>query len=182
METSPQTQKSAAEKREERVAHIFAQMLDGRSLTEIARNEGLSLRRVQQIVAEEISQRGADPADAYRMLQIARLERALVPLGRQIEEGRPAAVSAYVRVIAQLSKLARKPFHLDEGSLRTPADVRNVELRLARLAAAREILAERRDAVLDAENEKIASRNAQGLENAQNREIGPFPGLRISRV
>jgi hypothetical protein len=179
---NPPTQKSADEAREERDAHIFAQMLNGRAMPEIARSEGLSLRRVQQIVAREISKRDADPADTYRMLQIARLERALVPLERQIEDGRTAAVSAYVRVIEQLTKLAHKPLQLGEDWCRTPEDVRNVERRIARLAAARDILAERRTAALDAENERIASRNAEALDIPRNREIGPFPGVRISRA
>ena len=43
METPPQ--QSAAERREERVSHILAQLLDGRAVREIAANEGLSLRR-----------------------------------------------------------------------------------------------------------------------------------------
>jgi hypothetical protein len=131
METPP-PQQSAAERREERVSHILAQLLDGRAMREIAGNEGLSLRRVQQIVAEQISERGSNAADAYGMLQIARLERALDLLGRQIDEGRAAAVPAYVRVVEQLTKLARTPLHLSEGPFRASRDVATLEKRLAR--------------------------------------------------
>ncbi len=42
-------------KKFERARHIYAAMMDGRSLREIAEAESLGIRRIQQIVAEELA-------------------------------------------------------------------------------------------------------------------------------
>ncbi len=98
--------KPTAQEYAERARHIFAQMIDGRRLREIAETEGLSVRRIQQIVVEEIGRRNVNPAEQYGLLQIARLERALDLLGAQIDAGKVVAVPAYVKVIQELSRLA----------------------------------------------------------------------------
>ena len=52
----------AASEKSERARHIFAAMMDGRSLREIAESEGLGVRRIQQIVAEELAPTAASEA------------------------------------------------------------------------------------------------------------------------
>ena len=91
---SPQ---SAPSEKSERMRHVFAQLMDGRSMREVAAAEGLSVQRIQQIVADEISRRDADPAEDHALLQIARLERAVELLGAQIDEGKAAVVPPFSR-------------------------------------------------------------------------------------
>jgi hypothetical protein len=61
----------------QRAQRIFARLMGGESMRAIAASEDLSLRRVQQIVREQLDRRNANPADDFALLQIARLERAL---------------------------------------------------------------------------------------------------------
>jgi hypothetical protein len=98
---------------------------------------------VQQIVSEELARREANPAEDYVLTQIARLERALDLLGGQIEAGRASAAPAFVCTVELLSKLAARPLRLDSVVFREQGAVAALTERLARLDAAREIVAER---------------------------------------
>src|SRR5580704_7564797 len=73
-----------------RARRIFARLMGGESMRAIATSENLSLRRVQQIVREQLDRRNANPADDFALLQIARLERALDLIGGQIDAAREA--------------------------------------------------------------------------------------------
>jgi hypothetical protein len=157
--------KSTAAERHERAQHIVARRLDGRSLSEIAVAEGLSVRRVQQIAAEEIARRDADPSDDYTLLQIARLERALEMLGRQIDDGKASAVPAFVKVVEQLGALTKWTFHLSREAM--SRERVEMDARFARLDVAREIVAERRTA-------PAGRGRAQVLENKHNSETPDF--------
>jgi hypothetical protein len=98
-------------------------------------------------------------------MQVARLERALDLLGGQIEAGRATSALAFVRTIEMLSKLAAGPLRLASPSFRQTGAVAALAERLARLDAAREIVAER---ALAAE----AKRNdGQAIEKADSGEI-----------
>jgi hypothetical protein len=136
---SPQSAKptrSAAEGRK-RAQRIFARLIGGQSIRAIAAAEGLSVRRVQQIVREELQRRDANPADDYAFLQIARLERAPDLLGRQIDAGKPAAAHAYVRILDHLNRLAPERLRLRAAAFRIEVDVDKMAERLARLDGAR---------------------------------------------
>ena len=126
-----------------RVRHIFARLLDGVSVREIAATEGVTARRVQQIIAAELARRDMNPAKEYKLLQIARLERALDLVGAQIDAGKASAAVAYIRIIEVLDKLTAEPLHLGSPAFRGKDDLRAMEQRLESLAAAREVLAER---------------------------------------
>src|SRR5271155_5729893 len=97
--SGPNASPASPSKKSERARHIYAAMMDGRSLREIAESEGVGVRRIQQIVSEELTRRKANPASDYALLQIARLERALELLGAEIDAGKAAAVHAFLRVI-----------------------------------------------------------------------------------
>jgi hypothetical protein len=126
-----------------RTRHVFARLMEGQSTAAIAAAEGLSLRRVQQIVSAELARREANPAEDYVLMQVARLERALDLLGGQIEAGRATSALAFVRTVELLSKLAARPLRLDSLVFREQGAVAALTERLARLDAAREIVAER---------------------------------------
>ena len=169
--------KPVAIERSERARHIFAAMMDGRGLREIAEAEGIGVRRVQQIVAEELARDDVDPADDYALLQIARLEHALELLGAQIDAGKTSAIGAFLRVIEQLGRLTRDRFHLEPSprGLRYCAEVEGMDERLRRLAATREMLAERRAARERACNDKSVKSNAgQVSDIVANGEIADF--------
>jgi hypothetical protein len=73
----------------QRAQRIFARLMGGESMRAIAASENLSVRRIQQIVREQLDRRNANPADDFALLQIARLERALDLIGAQIDAGKP---------------------------------------------------------------------------------------------
>jgi hypothetical protein len=89
-----------------RAQRIFARLVGGESMRAIATSENLSVRRVQQIVRDQLDRRNSNPADDFALLQIARLERALDLIGGQIDAGKPAAAYAYVRILEHLNRLA----------------------------------------------------------------------------
>ena len=116
-----------------RARRIFARLMGGELMRAIAASENLSLRRVQQIVREQLDRRNANPADDFALLQIARLERALDLIGSQIDAGKPAAAHAFVRILDHLNRLApdrlrlkamyptgRRRSRQDGGSARPP--------------------------------------------------------------
>jgi hypothetical protein len=124
-----------------RARRIFARLMGGESMRAIAASENLSLRRVQQIVREQLDRRNANPADDFAFLQIARLERALDLIGSQIDAGKPAAAHAFVRLLDHLNRLAPDRLRLRAMIQRVGDEVDNMEDRLGRLDAAREALA-----------------------------------------
>ena len=163
---------NAASEKSQRARHIFAAMMDGRSLREIAESEGLGVRRIQQIVSEELTRRKANPANDYAILQIARLEQALELLGAEIDAGKAAAVPAFLRVIERLSKLTESQLDLASPMFRLADEVAEMEKRFELLAVAREVLAERRARRSRPQGEDSARPNApQTLEIKANCEI-----------
>ena len=127
----------------QRAQRIFARLMGGESMRAIATSENLSLRRVQQIVREQLDRRNANPADDFALLQIARLERALDLIGGQIDAGKPSAAYAYVRILDHLNRLAPDRLRLKAAFQRVGDEVDMMEDRLGRLDAAREALASR---------------------------------------
>ena len=107
----------------------------------IAASENLSLRRIQQIVREQLDRRNSNPADDFAFLQIAGLERALDLIGAQIEAGKASAAHAYVRILEQMNRLAPDRLRLNVAFQGIGHEVDTMEDRLGRLDAAREALA-----------------------------------------
>ena len=153
-----------------RTRHVFARLMQGQSTADIAAAEGVSVRRVQQIVSAELQRRGANPAEDYVIMQVARLERALDLLGGQIEAGRASSALAFVRTVELLSKLAARPLRLDSPLFREPGAVAAMTERLARLDAAREIVAERALAAQAKRNDGQAIEKTESGETAERAE------------
>ena len=157
----------------ERTRHIFARLMQGQSTAAIAAAEGLSLRRVQQIVSAELARREANPAEDYVLMQVARLERALDLLGGQIEAGKASAAAAFVRTVEMLSKLVARPLCLANPVFRPPGAIEAMTERLARLDAAREIVAERALAATAKPNDGQAIEKTESGETAACAEASP---------
>ena len=166
-----------------RAQRIFARLMGGESIRAIAASETLSVRRVQQIVRQELERRDANPADDYAFLQIARLERALDLLGAQIDSGKPAAVHAFVRILDHLNRLAPERLRLKATVLRIGDEVDKMADRLDRLDAARELLAFRVGEGPPRLREEAAQSNrAEAVDNKGNRETVDFAPSIISEA
>jgi hypothetical protein len=99
-------------------------------------------------------------------MQVARLERALDLLGGQIEAGRATSALAFVRTVETLSKLAARPLFLANPAFRQMGAVAAMTERLARLDAAREIVAERALAAQAKRNDDQAIEKTESGEAA----------------
>jgi hypothetical protein len=168
----------------ERAQRIFARLMAGDSMRAIAASEGLSVRRVQQIVRERLDRRDSNPADDFVLLQIARLERALDLVGAQIDAGKASAAHAFVRIIEQLNRLAPDRLRLKATFQGIGDEVDKMEDRLGRLDAAREALALREaETAAKALRENAAKRNEpQPLDITQNGEMADSPAPMISET
>jgi hypothetical protein len=165
----------------ERAQRIFARLMGGESMRAIATSENLSLRRVQQIVREQLDRRNANPADDFALLQIARLERALDLIGGQIDAGKPSAAHAFVRILDHVNRLAPDRLRLKAAHQRIGDEVEKMEDRLGRLDAAREALALRQASPGLRAN--AAKRNRpQALDNKENRETADSAPSMISEA
>jgi hypothetical protein len=156
-----------------RTRHVFARLMEGRSTADIAAAEGISVRRVQQIVRAELARREANPAEDYLLMQVARLERAVELLGGQIEAGKASAAAAYLRTVEALSKLVARPLRLDDPLFREQGAVAKMTERLARLDAAREIVAQRALAAQAKQSGRQAIEKAESGETADGAEASP---------
>jgi len=164
-----------------RAQRIFARLIGGQSISAIAATEKLSVRRVQQIVRQELSRRNANPADDYALVQIARLERALDLVGGQIDAGKPAAAHAFVRILDHLNRLAPDRLRLKSPWLRVGDEVDKMAERLDRLDAARETLALRgAEQGLCRRADEAQSDVAQVLENKASGETADISPSTIS--
>jgi hypothetical protein len=167
-----------------RAQRIFARPMGGESMRAIAASEALSLRRVQQLVREQLDRRNANPADDFALLQIARLERALDLIGGQIDAGKPAAAHAFVRILDHLNRLAPDRLRLKATFQRVGDEVDKMEDRLGRLDAAREALAPRQaESGPRRLRENAAKPNrGQAIDNKGNREMADSPPPMISEA
>ena len=167
-----------------RAQRIFARLMGGESMRAIAASENLSLRRVQQIVREQLDRRNANPADDFALLQIARLERALDLIGSQIDAGKPSAAHAFVRILDHLNRLAPDRLRLKAAFQRVGDEVDKMEDRLGRLDAAREALALRQAKTAEkSSGENPAKRKRpQALDNKRNGEMTDSPPAMISEA
>ena len=167
--------RSAPEARK-RAQRIFARLMGGESIRAIAASETLNIRRVQQIVREELNRRDANPADDFALLQIARLERALDLIGGQIDAGKPSAAHAFVRILDHLNRLAPERLRLKAAFQRVGGEADKMADRFDRLDAAREALAirEAERGLRRLRDNAAQSNPPQALENKRTGETADF--------
>ena len=92
------------------IRRVLAALVAGRSTQEIAAAEGVTVRRVQQVITAALKQREADPGADFRLLQIARLEHALDVIGADIDAGDMRSIHAYIMLLDRLGKLGQDEF------------------------------------------------------------------------
>ncbi len=119
--------------RELRRVRIFMRLRDGRSYTEIAREEGLTDVRIRQIVSETLKKRVVDPPTDHAMLQLMRLEPALRLAAEAVVSGDIKAVRYYLKLLDQLDPRApavAAQTYDDEARERLPAKLGRTAARL----------------------------------------------------
>ena len=104
-ETSPAAKRwPNAHFRELRRARIFTRLREGWPYTEIAREEGLTDRRIRQIVSETLQKRIVDTPMDHEKLQRARLVPALRLAADAVISGDRKAIRYYLKLLDQLDR------------------------------------------------------------------------------
>ncbi len=83
---------------------IFAWLREGLSYDEIAAEEGVSSRRIHQIVSEVLQKRAIDNGADHAKLQLDRLMPAMQLAAEAISAGDVSAISPYLKVIDRLDR------------------------------------------------------------------------------
>ncbi len=83
---------------------IFARLREGFTYDEIAAEEGVSSRRVRQIVSEELQNRSVDSGAEHAKLQLDRLAPAVQLGAEAIAAGEISAINPYLRAIDRLDR------------------------------------------------------------------------------
>lgn len=106
VEPAPQQASRSAARRAtaERKLRILERLTAGASVGRIARAEGLTIRRVRQIIAEMLAKREVDPPAGFVQLQIARLSDAMVVAHTRMMEGDLQAMDRLIRLTGELDR------------------------------------------------------------------------------
>jgi hypothetical protein len=83
---------------------LFNLLKAGMSTAEIAFQEGLSIRRVREIVQEMLRRREIDPSSGFVELQIGRLSDAMMVAHTAMMEGDMHALDRVLRIVSQLDR------------------------------------------------------------------------------
>lgn len=156
---------------------IFAGLRLGSSTADIAREERLSTRRVNQIVSEALQERPVDEARHHALLQLARLEPAIKLVAGEMAQGDVRAVSPYLGLLDQLDRYqaaAAAPAVYDE------AERERLFAKLNRIAEREARRTERRAA--GAAAAAASADGAEGREEGGAAAAGPEgpPASRVS--
>ena len=113
---------------------IFARLREGWAYADIAQAEGLSSKRISQIVGKALQRRATDSASDHAMLQLARLEPALRLAAGALAEGDVEAISPYLKLLDRLDRyqkpLAAVPVYDDKARQRLLAKMNRIVARI----------------------------------------------------
>lgn len=87
-----------------RIKRILEQLREGWAYDDIAREEGLTERRVRQIVTQFLKEREALEGVTHAHMQIDRLGRAMRVAGDALARGDIRAIGPFIRVIDRLDR------------------------------------------------------------------------------
>jgi hypothetical protein len=88
----------------QRCEKIFNQLAAGMSVSHIAMQEGVSIRRMREVVQEILAARKADPAAGFAQLQMARLSDAMMVAHTSMMGGNLQAVDRVVKLVHELER------------------------------------------------------------------------------
>jgi hypothetical protein len=100
---------------------ILVALVAGETVDAIAEKEGLTRRRVETMLRDELRRRWIAPAEDYARLQIARLEAMAARLAAKAEKGDLPAIDRVLKILDRLdryhgfSKLTAANVEADEG-------------------------------------------------------------------
>ena len=83
---------------------IFDRLREGWAYQAIADAEGVTIRRIRQIVSETLQRREVDTNADHAMVQLARLEPALKIAGEALAEGDTSAIGPYLKLLDRLDR------------------------------------------------------------------------------
>jgi hypothetical protein len=83
---------------------IFERIRGGWAYDAIASEEGVTPRRIRQIVSEALKHRLIDDGPDHAMLQLARLDEALRLSAMAVADGDISAISPYLKVLERLDR------------------------------------------------------------------------------
>ena len=103
---APQPARRSAPRRAsaERRLRIVERLTTGLSVAHIARVEGLTVRRVQQIIAATLDSREVDPPADFVQLQVARLGAAMVVAHTMMMQGDLQAMDRMIKLTGELDR------------------------------------------------------------------------------
>ena len=104
MPTLSSRPRGLARARDLRRLRILASVQAGLSYAAIGRDEGVSRERVRQIVAQSLSDHGAETKLDHARVQMARLEPALRLAAQAVGDGELAAIDRLIKVLDRLDK------------------------------------------------------------------------------
>ena len=105
-----------------RAARIMKQVRDGFAYADVAREEKITVRRVQQIVAEAIKRREADEGATHANLQLDRLGYAMRVACEKLAQGDVRAIAPFVKVIDRLDRYQELAREVRPRRTRSPED------------------------------------------------------------
>ena len=119
---APRRRQLTAYARALRRARIFSRLRDGWAHDDIARDEGLSTKRVRQILSQALDRRPVGDDELHARMQMERLAPALQAANAALAEGDIRAIRPLHKVLDQLDRyrklIARRPPRRSIGSPR----------------------------------------------------------------
>jgi hypothetical protein len=113
---------------------IFANLRVGRSYADIAGEEGVSERRVRQIVSDAVQRRGLDGPRDHALLQFMRIESAHGLAAEAIAAGDLRAIGPYLKVLDRLDRY-QKGGAAKDGAVYDAAARKRLLAKMNRIAA-----------------------------------------------
>jgi hypothetical protein len=83
---------------------ILVALVAGEGVDEIAAKEGLSRKRIEKILRDELKARWVAPAEDYARLQIVRLEAMSAKLAAKAEKGDLPAIDRILKILDRLDR------------------------------------------------------------------------------
>ena len=165
-----------------RRARTSTRLREGWPYTEIASEEGLTDRRIRQIVSDTLKKRIVDAPAYHALLQLARLEAALTLAAGAVADGDLGAIPYYLKLLDQLDRYqpaAATPQAYDDAAReRLYAKMGRIAARLQAKTAKRT----RRDRPSKTERGDPMREGEAGLESERLGGKRKNPGLQAPQV
>ena len=159
-----EVRRKARLKRDSREEWIIDKLNRGMSVAELATRQGVTLRRMQILVREILARRTPSPPAGYLVLQVNRLNEAMIVAYGSMAGGNLKAVAQVVRIVSEMDR-----YHgLFPRRARTPGNRRRLAVPAQEPAALAPPPEARRDG-------KVACNRLKRLNSAMEIDRAPQP-------